>query len=75
VGTVIGLALGYYLGVKAGPGGLEELLDAWKTISTSAEVRDMVSGGASVMRDLLQQGGSLVAGRLAGSEGPLSRAA
>jgi hypothetical protein len=75
VGTVFSFALGYYLGVKAGPKAFEELLAAWEQIRSSDEVRDLLSGGVSVLRDVLQQGGTFVAGRLSGGEAPFPRAA
>jgi hypothetical protein len=75
MGAMLGFIMGYYLGVKAGPNGYEELQDAWKTISSSAEVKDTISGGVSVARDLLRQGGAMVASRLADPETPLRRVA
>jgi len=75
MGTMIGFLLGYYLGVKAGPNGYEELQASWATITSSAEMRDLVSGGISVARDLLRQGGAIVAGRLADPVAPLRRVA
>lgn len=75
MGTIIGFALGYYLGVKAGPGGFDELVDAWKSISGSQEMRDLLAGGASILRDMLKQGGSIMSERLSGTESPFPRAA
>jgi hypothetical protein len=72
---MIGFLLGYYLGVKAGPEGYQELQEAWATISSSAEVKDLLSGGFSVGRDLVRQGGALLASRLGESESPLRRVA
>jgi hypothetical protein len=64
MGAMIGFGLGYVLGTKAGDKGWEELQDAWRTISTSAEVRDLIAGGIATARDLLRQGAGVMADRL-----------
>jgi hypothetical protein len=68
MGTVIGVVIGYVLGTRAGDKGFEELRDAWKTITTSDEVKDMVAGGMSIAGDLLRRGGGMLAERLQGSD-------
>ncbi len=75
MGTMLGFLVGYYLGVKAGPKGYEELQEAWKTISSSAEVKDMISGGISISRDVIRQASSMLASRLGDAETPLRRVA
>jgi hypothetical protein len=64
MGTMLGLVIGYVLGTRAGEKGYDELRDAWKTIRTSEEVKDMVVGGLAVGRSLLQRGSSMLAERL-----------
>jgi hypothetical protein len=64
MGTMIGFAMGYMLGTRAGERGWEELRESWKTISTSGEMRDLLSGGLALARDLLRQGATLMAERL-----------
>ncbi len=54
---------------RAGREGFEELRRAWDTIVRSQEVRDMVSGGMAMGKDLLQQGRGLLAERIA-PQGP-----
>jgi hypothetical protein len=68
VGVIIGVVVGYALGTRAGEEGWAEFKDAWKVISTSEEVRDLISAGFSVSRDLLGRGSGLLAGVLGGSE-------
>jgi hypothetical protein len=53
MGTIIGVMVGYALGTRAGPDGWQEFRDAWKIIASSEEVRDLLSGGFSIGRDLL----------------------
>jgi hypothetical protein len=65
MGAMIGLAVGYVLGTKAGQKGYDELQDAWETISSSEEVRDMLIGGLAMARDLVRHGRTLLAERLA----------
>lgn len=75
MGTMLGILIGYYLGVKAGPKGYEELQDARKTISSSTEVKDMVAGGISISRDVIRQASTMLANRLGEAEAPLRRVA
>ncbi len=53
MGTLIGVVVGYALGTRAGEQGWTEFYEAWKVISSSDEVRDLVAGGFSVAKDLL----------------------
>jgi hypothetical protein len=64
MGVVIGVLVGYAIGSKAGSEAWPELEDAWRTIVASEEVRDLLSGGVSLARDLLSRRGDLVAGVL-----------
>jgi hypothetical protein len=64
MGVVIGVVIGYALGSRAGENAWTELEDAWKTIVESEEVRDLVSGGISMARDMVGRRGELLAGVL-----------
>jgi hypothetical protein len=64
MGAMVGVVIGYVLGTRAGEKGYEELRDAWKTIRSSDEVKDMVAGGFSIARGLLQRGSEMLATRL-----------
>ena len=64
MGVVIGVLVGYAIGSKAGSEAWPEVEDAWKTIVASEEVRDLLSGGVSLARDLLSRRGDLLAGVL-----------
>jgi hypothetical protein len=75
MGAIIGMVIGYVMGTRAGDQGYQELKDAWKTISSSQEVKDMVSGGMAMAGDLLRQGRGLLAERLQTSDTPSVRAA
>ncbi|HEV8065075.1 MAG TPA: hypothetical protein VGP46_09595 [Acidimicrobiales bacterium] len=75
MGAMIGFLVGYFLGVKAGPKGYEELREAWQVISTSDEVKDLVSGGMTIVKELARQGGSIVIGRLGEPESAGRKAA
>jgi hypothetical protein len=67
VGTIVGVVIGYALGTRAGDEGWAEFRDAWKVISSSEEVRDLVSAGFSMARDLLGRGSEILAGALSPS--------
>jgi hypothetical protein len=69
MGTMIGLVIGYVLGTRAGENGFQEFKEAWHTITTSDEVKDMVVGAASMARDLVQRGSEIVAEKLERTDG------
>ena len=69
MGVVIGVLVGYAIGSKAGSEAWPELEEAWKTIVASEEVRDLLSGGVSLARDLLSRRGDLISGVLGLSDG------
>jgi len=77
MGVVIGVVIGYALGSRAGSEAWPELEEAWKTIAESEEVRDLISGGVSIARDLIGRRAELLAGVLGVSDdvAKLSRAA
>lgn len=64
MGVIVGFVIGYVLGTRAGEEGWEELMVSWKAISTSDEVKDLVTGGLGVARDFARQGANLLAERL-----------
>jgi hypothetical protein len=61
---MIGFVLGYVLGTRAGEQGWNDLLESWRTISSSDEVRDLLVGGLSIARDYVRQGAGMMADRL-----------
>jgi hypothetical protein len=61
MGVIIGVVIGYALGSRAGPEGWAELEDAWHTIYTSDEVRDLVSGAADIVGEVLKRRAEIVA--------------
>jgi hypothetical protein len=65
MGTILGVIIGYVLGTRAGEQGFEELREAWKVITSSEEVRDLVTGSLSMGRDLIVR----AAGGLGSAEG------
>jgi hypothetical protein len=70
VGAIVGFVLGYVLGTRAGAEGQNQLKEAWSTITSSEELKDLLSGGISVLTDLAKQGRGLLADRLAATERP-----
>jgi hypothetical protein len=63
---LIGFAVGYMVGARAGQEGFSRLIDAAKSIASSDEFRGLVEGGASMLNSAVRQG----AGTLAG-DGPM----
>jgi hypothetical protein len=62
MGVIIGVMVGYALGSRAGSGSWAELEDAWNTITSSEEVRDLVSGGFSMAKDVVTRRADFLAG-------------
>ena len=48
MGVIIGVPIGYALGSRARPDAWTEFEEAWHTISTSEEVRDLAAGAPSI---------------------------
>jgi hypothetical protein len=64
MGVIIGVIVGYVMGAKSGDQGLDELKEAWATIRSSEEAKDLVAGGLSMARSLITRGGGMLAERL-----------
>ena len=74
MGVVIGFALGYVFGTKAGREGYEELREAVRAIAESNDVKEVVGAAISVVGDILRAGQGVVSDRPAGTS-PLRRIA
>jgi hypothetical protein len=68
MGVIVGVVVGYVLGTRAGEDGWSELVDAWRVISSSEEVRDLMSGALSSARDVVRDRGQGLA-RVVGAAG------
>ncbi len=68
MGVIIGVIVGYALRSRAGPEGGPELEDAWHTIYTSEEVRDLVSGAAEIAGEVLKKRAEIVASLIGSPE-------
>jgi hypothetical protein len=64
MGVIIGVIVGYVMGVKSGDQGLEELKDAWVTIRSSEEAKELMTGGLAMAASLISRGGGMLAERL-----------
>lgn len=61
MGTLLGFALGFYLGTKAGPNGIDDLTKAWQTIRESEEFQALSATARSTLESLMEQGAAGVA--------------
>ena len=75
MGVILGVLIGYALGCRAGPDAWTELEEAWHTIYTSEEVRDLLAGGASLARELVEKRTEVIAGILGSDPTPRLKAA
>jgi hypothetical protein len=75
MGVILGVLIGYALGCRAGPDAWTELEEAWHTIYTSEEVRDLLAGGLSIARELVEKRAEVIAGILGSDPTPRLKAA
>ena len=64
MGVMIGFAVGYVLGTRAGDKGAAELKEAWHAIRTSDEARSLVSQGVEMTKGMVQQAPTMLFERL-----------
>jgi hypothetical protein len=69
---MIGFAVGYVLGTRAGQEGYEELKTTFRSITSSGELRDLLTGGFSVLADAVKSAAATLAER-SEAEGPRMR--
>ena len=73
--AMVGFAVGYVVGCRAGKEGLTQLMKAWETIQTSDEFAAMIEtakGMAIQMaRQAVETGGGVLAGEVKGAVGRL----
>lgn len=56
MGVMVGFALGYVLGTRAGEDGYHEMMTALKTITSSGELKELAGAAIGMFADLLKQG-------------------
>lgn len=56
MGVMLGFFVGYVMGTRAGQEGFDELVATVRQIAGSAELREMLSGGVSLLGDALRAG-------------------
>jgi hypothetical protein len=67
MGVIIGVIVGYVMGARAGEQGFDELKEAWATIKSSEEARDLMTGGLAIAASLVSKGGGMLVERLQAS--------
>ena len=75
MGAAIGVVVGYLMGARAGQKGYEQLVDAWDTIRTSEEVRDILASSLMLARELAGRAAEMLAGGSPRAEDVLRRVA
>ncbi|MGH2534860.1 MAG: hypothetical protein ACRDJW_21580 [Thermomicrobiales bacterium] len=56
MGALVGFVVGYFLGTRAGREGVDDLRDAWKTISASQEFQGLRATAMSMIGVAMKQG-------------------
>ena len=73
--AIVGFAVGYVVGCKAGQDGLNQLVKAWQTIQSSEEFAAMLETGRDLLtqtaRQAFETGGGVLAGEVKGAVGRL----
>ena len=64
MGALFGFIVGYLLGTREGQRGYGEIKDAWHTIRTSDESRDLISRGLAGAMYFAQHGPAMLMDRL-----------
>ncbi len=75
MGVIIGVIVGYALGAQAGPDAWTEIEDAWHTIYTSEEVRDLLAGAGGIVRQVVEKRAEVIASLVGSPERPRLRVA
>jgi hypothetical protein len=61
---MLGFVIGYVLGTREGQRGHAEIQEAWHTIRTSDETRDVISRGLAAAMYFVQHGPAMIMQRL-----------
>lgn len=56
MGVMVGFALGYVFGTRAGEDGYQEMVAALRTITSSGELKELAGAAMGLLADLLKQG-------------------
>lgn len=77
--AILGFAVGYVVGAKAGPEGLSQLTKSWQTIQNSEEFATMLETArtlaVSVVKQAVETGTGVVTGEVKGAVGRRFRVA
>jgi hypothetical protein len=64
--AIVGFAVGYFVGAKAGQEGLDQLMKAWRDIQSSDEFAALIETGRSLVaqaaRQVIETGGGVLGG-------------
>jgi len=66
MGTLLGFAIGYYLGSKTGPNGIDDLREAWQTIKESEDYQALAATLSATLESALHRGGEAAGKLIAG---------
>lgn len=60
MGVILGFVVGYVMGARAGERGFEDLKNTVASLGSSEALRDLVSGGTSLLTEALKSGGKVL---------------
>lgn len=53
--TLLGFAVGYYVGTKDGRAGMARLVESWKAIRKQTDVKELVGGAIGVLAPVVKE--------------------
>jgi hypothetical protein len=56
MGTLLGFVVGYVMGARAGPEGLDALVESARGLAATPEVKGLISGGLGLFSNALRSG-------------------
>ncbi len=66
MGTLLGFAIGYYLGSSTGPNALDDMLKAWQTIKESEDYQALATTLSATLESVIHRGGEAAGKWIAG---------
>ena len=66
MGTLLGFAIGYYLGSRTGPNAIDDMLKAWQTIKESEDYQALAATLSATLESVMHRGGEAAGKWIAG---------
>lgn len=61
--TLVGFAVGYYVGTREGRAGMAKLISSWKAIRKQADLKTVVGGAIELLTPVVKEMAQVTSGR------------